>query len=69
MRPIKEQRSGLGGGRVLIIAGTDGGKLSPFVLNSRVLRGLSCFLGSGANPAEFRHNMKLTSHCGSEAAQ
>lgn len=41
MGPIKEQRSELGGGKVQLIGGIDGGKLSPFVLNNSVLHGLS----------------------------
>lgn len=44
MEPIKEQSSGLGGGRVPIIGGFGGGKLSSFVWNSSVLHGLAGFL-------------------------
>lgn len=44
MGPIKEQRSGLGGGRVPIIGGIGRGKLSSFVSNSSVLHGLVGFL-------------------------
>lgn len=52
-RPIKEQRSGFGGGRVSIIGGLGGGKLSSFVLNSGVPHGVDgfpyCFSGNSLN--------------------
>ncbi len=66
MGPIKEQRSGLGGGRVPIIGGIGASKLSSFVLNS------SCPAWSArlskdfqASAAEYRDNINLTSHWGS----
>lgn len=52
-RPIKEQGSGFGGGRVLIIGGLGGGKLRSFVLNSGVPHGVDgfpyCFSGNNIN--------------------
>lgn len=49
MGPIKEQRSGLGGGRVPIIGRIGGDKLGSFVLNSSVLYGRVGFLWFSGN--------------------
>lgn len=62
MGPIKEQRSGLGGGRVPIIGEIGGGKLSSFVLNSSVLRGLAVFLWFSGKSRRVQGQHKLTSH-------
>lgn len=53
--PITEQRSGLGGGRVLIIGRIGSCKLSSFVSNSSVLRCLPGFLSF------LRNHIHLTS--------
>lgn len=59
MGPIKEQRSGLGGGRVLIIGEIVGGKLSSFVLNSSVLHSRAGFLWFSWKPCSVQGQHKV----------
>lgn len=73
MGPITEQRSGLGGGRVVIIGGPSGRKLSAFVLNSSVLRGwpgFLCFSWTNINMTSPCHSLsQLHSEGGSMLVQ
>lgn len=64
MGPIKEQRLGLGGGRV--IGGIGGGKLSSFVLNSSVLHVRPGFLCFSADNKKYDFSLRFSSQLHSE---